>query len=163
MKIATTAEYTATPDEVFAVLSDPAFQEAKCVATAAIKHSAKVETSAGATVITTERVLPSDGLPDFARGMVGNTLKVVERQEWGAPGADGARKGKVTMEVVGAPLVLQGTLSLAPQGSGSVEVIDADLKAKIPLLGGQVEKAAAPPIREAFEIEIATAHEWLSR
>ena len=38
MKIATTMEYAATPQEVFAVLTDQAFQEAKCAATAAISR-----------------------------------------------------------------------------------------------------------------------------
>lgn len=163
MKIATTAEYAATPDEVFAVLSDPAFQEAKCAATAAVKHSASVETSGDQTVITTERVLPSDGLPDFAKNMVGETFKVAERQEWGARAADGTRTGTVTMQVVGVPLSLLGSLALRPSAGGSVETIDAELKAKIPLLGGKIEKAAAPPIQEAVDIEISTCREWLAR
>jgi hypothetical protein len=44
-----------------------------------------------------------------------------------------------------------------------VENLDSELKARLPLIGGKIEKAAAPAIREAIEIEGRTAQEWLSR
>ena len=163
MKIATTMDYAGTPEEVFAVLSDQAFQEAKCAATAAIRYSAAVKANGGGATITTERILPADGLPDFARSMVGETLKVVETQTWGAPAADGSRSGTVEMSVAGVPVALNGTLALAPGGAGTVEKLDAELKAKVPLIGGKIEKAAAPPIEEAIDIEAATVKEWLAR
>jgi hypothetical protein len=163
MKIAKTLEYTAAPDAVFAVLSDPTFQEAKCAATAAIRYTANVAHDAGRTIITTERVLPSDGLPDFAKSMVGETLKVTETQDWGPPAADGSRQGTVQMSVAGAPISLNGTLALAAGGPGTVEQLDSELKARVPLIGGKIEKAAAPPIEEAIVIEHRTAQEWLDR
>ncbi|QGN56748.1 DUF2505 domain-containing protein [Nostocoides sp. HKS02] len=163
MKIATTVEYAATPDEVFAVLSDAKFQEAKCAATAAVRHSATVKVVGDRTVITTERELPSDGLPDFAKSMVGDALKVTETQDWGPASDDGTRQGTVEMGVAGAPISLKGTLSLQPGGAGTVEALDAELKARVPLIGGKMEKAAAPPIEEAIAIEHQTAVEWLNR
>jgi Protein of unknown function (DUF2505) len=163
MKIAKSAEYPATPEQVFAVLADPKFQEAKCAATNALKHKADVTAVGTNTVITTERILPSEGLPDFAKSMVGETLKVVETQEWGPPERDGSRHGTVKMLVAGAPISLNGTISLVAGGAGTVEEIDAELKAKVPLIGGKIEKAAAPPIEEAIDIEVQTAHEWLTR
>jgi hypothetical protein len=164
MKIAKTIEYAGTPEEVFAVLSDVKFQAAKCAATAAIKHSADVQTVGDHTVITTERILPSDGLPDFAKSMVGDTLKVTETQDWGPASSGGGRRGTVEMAVAGAPIALKGTLMLAPgRGGGTVETLEAELKAKVPLIGGKIEKAASPPIEEAIDIEAQTAAEWLRR
>ena len=163
MKIAKPIEYAATPEEVFAVLSDVKFQEAKCAATAAIKHSADVKTVGDHTVITTNRVLPSDGLPDFAKSMVGATLKVTETQDWGPASADGSRRGTVEMAVAGAPIALKGTLAIAPGGPGTLEELEAELKAKVPLIGGKIEKAASPPIEESIDIEARTAKEWLAR
>ena len=163
MKIAKTVEYAASPEEVFAVLSDRAFQDAKCTATAAIRHTATVATEGDRTVITTERVLPTRGMPDFAKSMVGETLTVTERQDWGPAGADGSRQGTVSMAVAGVPVALKGTLSLTPAGAGSVEAIDADLKASVPLIGGKIEKAAAPPVEDAISIEQRVAQEWLAR
>jgi hypothetical protein len=163
MKIAKTVEYAASPEEVFAVLSDKAFQDAKCTATGAIRYTATVATEGHRTVITTERILPTDGMPDFAKSMVGDTLKVTERQDWGPAGADGGRHGTVSMVVSGAPVALKGTLSLAPGGPGSVEQVDADLKASVPLIGGKIEKAAAPPVEDAIAIEQRVAQQWLAR
>ena len=163
MKIAKTIEYAASPEEVFAVLADQAFQEAKCAATAAIRHTATVTTQGERTVITTERILPTDGMPDFAKGMVGDTLKVTETQDWGPAAEDGARDGTLSMSVAGAPVSMKGSLSLAPGGAGSVETLDADLKASVPLIGGQIEKAAAPPVEQAIAIEQRLAKEWLAR
>ena len=163
MKIAKSIEYAASPEEVFAVLSDVKFQEAKCAATAAVKHSADVKTVGDHTVITTERILPSDGLPDFAKSMVGDTLKVTETQDWGPAGGGGGRRGTVEMAVAGAPIALKGTLMLAPAAGGTVETLDAELKATVPLIGGKIEKAAAPPIEEAIDIEATTARTWLKR
>src|SRR5437016_14039732 len=135
MKIATTIEYAAAPEKVFSVLSDKAFHEAKCAATAAVRYSANVATEGDRTVITTERILPSDGLPEFAKSMVGETLKVIEKQDWGPAQADGSRQGTVVMSVAGVPISLTGTLSLRPRGSGTVEQLDSELKAKVPLIG----------------------------
>ncbi len=163
MKIANTVEYAASPTEVFEVLSDTKFQEAKCAATAAIKYSANVKTSGDRTVITTERIVPSAGLPDFAKSMVGETLKVTETQDWGPASDDGSRQGTVEMGVAGSPLSLKGTLSLKPGGAGTVETLESELKAKVPLIGGKLEKAAAPPIEQAIAIEHETAKEWLTR
>ena len=163
MKIAKTVEYTATPQEVFAVLADPAFQEAKCAATAAVRYTASVTSEGAHTVITTERTLPTDGMPEFAKGMVGEHLRVTERQDWGPAAADGGRQGTVSMTVAGIPVALRGTLALAAGGPGTVETIDADLKASVPLIGGKIEKTAAPPVEEAIVIEQRVAQEWLAR
>jgi hypothetical protein len=95
--------------------------------------------------------------------MVGETLKVTETQDWGPAAADGSRRATVEMLVSGAPITLKGTMSLTPGGPGTLEEIDAELKAKVPLVGGKIEKAAAPPIEEAIDIEARTAHEWLAR
>src|SRR6476660_9774766 len=126
MKIAKSIEYAATPDEVFAVLSDVKFQEAKCAATAALKHSANVETVGDHTVITTSRILPRDGLPDFAKSPVGENLNGTQTQDWGPASADGSRRGTVEMAVAGAPTALNGTLALTPGGPGAVEKLDAE-------------------------------------
>jgi hypothetical protein len=67
------------------------------------------------------------------------------------------------MAVAGVPIALMGTLSLAADGPGSVELLDSELKARVPLIGGKIEKAAAPPIENAIAIEHRTAQEWLDR
>ena len=42
-------------------------------------------------------------------------------------------------------------------------MLDADLKANVPLIGGKLEKAAADPIHTAIDIETGLLREWLAR
>lgn len=163
MKITKTVEYAATPEEVFAVLAHAEFQEAKCAATGATHYGATVEDEGDRTLINTDRTLPSSELPDFVRSLAGDHLRVHERQVWGPAEADGSRHGTVDMHVAGFPLTLKGTLSLTPDAVGTLQVIDTEVKAKVPLIGGKVEQAAARPIEHAIVVEQRTTQEWLAR
>ncbi len=112
--------------------------------------------------MVTKRDLPADGLPDFAKSMVGGTLSVTETYEWGAAAGDGSRTGTLTVEVAGAPVALRSAVRLAPTAGGSQITVDGDLKASIPLFGGKVEKAAAPAVIEAMRSEQRTGTAWLA-
>ena len=163
MKISATFDYAATPHDVFAMLVNEDFQARKCVATGALSHSVSVRAEGDRTVIVSSRDLPTDGFPDFVKSLVGATLAVTETQDWGPAGPDGTRQGRLTVDIAGAPIDLAGTLSLAPAGEGSVESVDGDLKARIPLIGGKIEKAAAPAIESAIRAERKTGQAWLVR
>ena len=161
MKISATFDYAATPHEVFAMLADEEFQTRKCAATGALRHSVSISAQGDRTVIISSRDLPTKDFPDFVKSLVGATLAVTETQDWGPAGQDGARQGTLTVEIAGAPIDLAGTLSLAPAGGGSVESLDGDLKARIPLIGAKIEKAAAPAIESAIRVERETGQAWL--
>ena len=44
-----------------------------------------------------------------------------------------------------------------------MQVLDAELKANVPFIGGKIERAAAEPIQGAIEIETGLLREWLAR
>ncbi|MEP7016403.1 MAG: DUF2505 domain-containing protein [Actinomycetota bacterium] len=163
MKISATFDYSATPQRVFAMLTDAEFQNRKCIATGALSHSVSISTEGDRTIIINHRQMPTDGFPDFVKSMVGATLAVTETQVWGPPSHDGGREGSIKVDLGSAPLDLVGVLSLAPAGQGSLESVDANLKAKIPLLGGKIEKAAAPAIESAIRVERETGQAWLRK
>jgi len=162
MKISATLDYAATPHEVFAMLADEAFQTRKCEATGALNHTVSISAQGDRTVIVSSRDLPTDDFPAFVKGLVGDTLAITETQDWGPPGTDGTRQGTLTIDIAGAPIDLDGTLSLAAAGHGSVESVQGDLKARIPMFGGQIEKAAAPAIESAINIEREIGQAWLA-
>jgi hypothetical protein len=62
----------------------------------------------------------------------------------------------------GAPIHLEGNISLAQGGHGSIETIEADLRARIPILGAKIEQAAAPAIQSAIRVEEETGEAWLA-
>ena len=84
------------------------------------------------TVIVSKRAMPTDKLPDFVKSFVGKELHLTETSDWGPAAADGSRQGRLTVTVGGAPITLDATLSLAPSGQGSRELVEGDLTAKVP-------------------------------
>jgi hypothetical protein len=163
MKISAIIDYAATPEAVFAMLVDEEFQNQKCAATGSLHHTVSIVARDGRTVIVSTRDMPADDFPPFVRSMVGDTLPVTETQEWGPPETKGARHGTLTVEITGAPVGLEGTLSLALGGLGCLETIEGDLTARIPLFGNKVEQAAAPAVRGAIRVESRTGKAWLER
>jgi uncharacterized protein YndB with AHSA1/START domain len=162
MKISDIIEFAAPPEEVFAMFADEEFQKRKCVATGALRHTVSITAQDDRTLIVSTRDMPSGGFPSFVKSMVGETLAVTETQDWGPLGTDGVRHGRLAVEIAGAPIALHATLSLASGGQGSVETIEGDLKARIPLLGQKIEESAAPAIQSAIRVEGETGMAWLA-
>jgi hypothetical protein len=162
MKISDTVHYAATPEEVFAMFANEDFQGRKCAATGARRHSVSISKQGDHTVIVSTRDLPTNGFPDYVKSMVGDTLVVTETQDWGPPGTEGSRRGRLTVDIAGAPVGLAGTLTLDRGGQGTVETVEGDLKAKVALIGAMIENAAAPAIRSAIRVEGETGHAWLA-
>ncbi|MGL5817793.1 MAG: DUF2505 domain-containing protein [Phycicoccus sp.] len=162
MRLTLREEFDAGPDAVYAVLVDPAFQDAKCAATSE-GGTYTVDITAGATGqrVRTERDLPAAGLPDIARSFVGNRLTIVEVLEWARD--DSGHRATLDLHVKGAPLTLKGALALGLSSTGTTESLDAELKANVPFIGGKIEQSAAVPIRAAFDVETELLREWLAR
>lgn len=153
MKFTHRAEYPASPEDAWAVMSSQEFQDAKCEATSTGTWSSSVETAGDRTTITSERVLPTDDLPDIAKSFVGPTLTVAEVQAWGPAAADGSRTAQLSVHLKGAPMTLNGTVRLSPNGSGSVQELEGELKVSVPFIGGKLEKAASEPLMFAAKTE----------
>ena len=165
MRLTDEIRYDADQGTVFAMLTDADFQERKCTATGALDSAVEIERfSDGGATIRTERTMPSDQVPDFARAFVGGTLRVVQVEDWAAPGPDGAREGTVVVEIKGAPVRFAGSLALGPartDGAGTVEAIDGDIKASVPLIGGRMERALEPALKAAIRVEEREGRAWL--
>ncbi|GAB2676061.1 DUF2505 domain-containing protein [Thalassiella azotivora] len=163
MRIQEQVRYPATPDAVAAALADPRFSDRVTELMGASEGSVDVDGDpAGPFTVTTVRRLPTDDFPDVARSFVGATVQVRQVDAWAAPAPDGSRAGTISVEIVGAPLRLTGTLHLAPDGDSTVQSVDGDLKASVPLLGGKLERAAEPAVHGAIRQQIRAGREWLS-
>lgn len=162
MKISETVDYPATPDVVFAMLTDEQFQARKCVAAGALRYASAVEPVGEGVRIVTKRDLPTEDLPDFAKSLIGRKLAITETYDWGPPAADGSRSGELDVEVAGAPVSLTARVALVPRGAGTQMRIDGDLKASIPLVGGKVERSAAPAVIDGIHQEGRTGRAWLA-
>jgi hypothetical protein len=163
VQVSAEIRYDADPARVFEMLSDPAFQEAKCVASGALEHAVEVSLAedGGATVLC-RRKMPTEHVPDFVRSFIGATLTLVETQTWRPAGHDGSRTGAIAVQIEGAPVRFAGSLALVADGGGTLEPIEGELKASVPLLGGQIERAAEPAVMAAIKVEQRTGITWLA-
>lgn len=163
MHLTAQVRYPADVDRVAALLADPGFVDAKVRATGALSHTVDVVGTGGeAFTVTTRRQMPTDTIPAQFRSFLGASLEVRQVEAWEAP-AEGTRRGTVVVEITGAPVRLRGTVALVPEGGGTVQHYDGDLKASVPLFGNAVEQATAEAVRAALGAEERTAAEWLAR
>ena len=163
MRVDAEIRYTAPPDAVGTMLADPEFVDRKCAATGALRHTARVDGDAsGAFTVTTVRTMPTNTFPDVARKLVGKTVDITETDSWDAAAADGSRRGTVVVTISGAPLKLDGTLSLDADGTGARQTIGGDLKASVPIIGGKLERASEPALKMAIRSEEKVGAAWLS-
>jgi hypothetical protein len=163
VRVTADLRYDADPTTVFEMLMDPAFQDRKLGQTGALTWEVQVRPENGGAVIVTRRAMPTDQVPDAFKSLVGNEIRIAQTETWGPAGPDGARTGTLDLEVVGAPVRLKASLSLTATGDGgSVELVDGELKARVPLIGGRIEKAAEPAVRAAIDAEQRIGRAWLA-
>src|SRR5688500_16163048 len=94
---------TATTEDAWALLVDPEFRAAVCEATHALDYHVQVEEHHdGGALVTVERKMPAD-LPDFIKKLVGETVEVVQSEEWGAAGENGERTAVLRVRIKGQP------------------------------------------------------------
>jgi hypothetical protein len=93
---------------------------------------------------------------------VGDTIDLQQTDVWGPAALDGSRTGTIAIDLVGAPVTLRGTLSLIPDGAGSVMSIAGKIKASVPFVGGKIEQAVHGGLIEAARREEQVGKEWLS-
>lgn len=160
MDLKLSARYDAGPADVFAIISDPSFREAACKATHAVTFDVSVTESGDDTVVRVERELPTDKIPDFAKKFVGATITVVQTETWHPADASGGRQADVRGEIKGTPASFSGTASLTPDGSGTVQSADLDVKVAVPLIGKKVEPYIAQAIEASLVKEQELGQTW---
>ena len=153
MKVTQTAHYDLPPEDVLAIIADEAFQEEKCRRTYAREYEASVNESGSRTLIKTQRAMPTDNLPDIARGFVGDRFTIHETHLWSGPDAQGRYVADIKVHVQGAPMTGSGRRTLTPNSGGTRDDIQISISASIPLIGRRIEQMSAPMVSAAAEIE----------
>ncbi|NNG37760.1 DUF2505 domain-containing protein [Flexivirga sp. ID2601S] len=151
------------PDEVYDDAIKTEYQDDICQNAGALSYNSSVVEKGPGHQVTVQRVMPSGDVPDLLKKLVGDKVDVTQVITWGERQADGSRTGTVEVTMKGQPITMKGTTSIAPEGTGSRVGVKADLKAKLPLIGGKIEKMAAPEILNAIKAEEETSHQWDDR
>ncbi|GAA1861446.1 DUF2505 domain-containing protein [Myceligenerans crystallogenes] len=163
--------YPAGLDDVSAMLADERFVRWRTEQTvrAGAPDGGTVEQAdvtgsvEGGFTVVVRRTLPTDQIPAQVRSFVGNTLEVRQAEAWESQ--DGGRRvGTLSVEILGAPVRITGTVRLEqlPDG-GTRQTYDGDVRATVPLFGTVVEDAAARAVRTTLEAEAAAGRTWLAQ
>jgi threonine dehydrogenase-like Zn-dependent dehydrogenase len=97
-------------------------------------------------------VLPASA-SDAVKRLVGETVKVVQTEEWHAPGDSGTRTADLVIEIMGQPATMKGSIELRSSGTSVVQTITGDLKVSVPFFGKKIEPEIADAILAAIAVE----------
>ncbi|WP_435768954.1 DUF2505 domain-containing protein [Nocardioides sp. SYSU DS0651] len=150
--------YDAPADAVAAMLSDPKFREEVCVAVNATTFTVTIDGGVDAKDVTIDMEQPTDRIPSFAKKFVGETTNVVQKEKWTSP-----THGEVTVTIPGKPGEMRGTATLVEKDGVTTELVDMEIKVKIPLVGGKIEDLLAKLLKSALNAEHRTGRDYLSR
>ena len=149
--------YSAHPAEVYAMLADPAFRDRVCVAQQVVSHEIELTPSGDGFTLVTDQVQNTAGLPAIAKKVAGDTTRAVITEDWGDPSG-----GTVEIVAPGKPTSSRGTIRLVADGTGTTEVVELEVKVKVPLIGGRLEALMADQIRSGLDVEHTVGTAWLA-
>ena len=138
------------------MLSDPAFREQVAEAQEVVSVDVRLTATDDGFTLINDQVQNTAGLPAIAKKITGDTTQAVITEEWHSH-----TSGSVSITAPGKPTAATGTLKLAPDGDGTVEIVELDVKVKVPLIGGKLEKLMADNIESGYRVEHTVGRAWL--
>ncbi|HWJ08502.1 MAG TPA: DUF2505 domain-containing protein [Nocardioides sp.] len=148
--------YEADPDEVFAMLADPAFRERVAAAQDVVSVDVTITPQGDGFTLLSDQVQRTAGLPAIARKIAGDTTRAVIRETW-----SDRSSGTIEITAPGKPTTMAGTIRLTPGGSGTTYVQELEIGVKVPVVAGKLERIMADNIDEGLSVEHATGIAWL--
>jgi hypothetical protein len=157
MRFERTLRYDAPPDAVFAMLGEAVFRELVCEEQHTVDATATVDGVDDTMSVMVDQKRPAEGIPSFAKKLVGDTIHIQQREEWSS-----RTDATLEVSVPGKPGHLKGTITLRPDGEGTVETVSGDIKVHIPLVGGKLEGLIAELFEHALRAEQRVGTRWLA-
>lgn len=153
MKLEHSVRYDATPADVYAMLTDPAFREKASWAQQV--ESVDVQVTGGEVRI--EMVQPNTDIPVFARAFAGETTRAIQSESW-----TGGESADFSVTTPGKPAGISGTRRLVADGGGTLDTFDGEARAKVPLIGGKIEKLIGEKLKQGWDTEHEVGNAWLT-
>jgi hypothetical protein len=156
MSYRVSAQYTADPASVFAVITDPDVVVARFEDAGDEQVTVERCEEEGAGFVVRWTRVATAPLPGFAKKVLSPRNTLVETDRWQAANADGSRSGTFEIETRGAPVKVVGTMRLEAIPSGGTRyTIEGDLQVRVPLVGGKIASWASGYAVPRTEAELA--------
>ncbi|MDN5743883.1 MAG: DUF2505 domain-containing protein [Nocardioidaceae bacterium] len=156
MKFHRALAYQATPEEVFAMIADPAFRRQVAQAQNVASIEVTIQPRGDGLHVGVDQEQNTAGLPAIAKKIAGDTTRAIIAEEW----SDHA-SGDYQITAPGKPTKAIGTVSIKPDGEGANYVLDLEVSVKVPLIGGKLEKVMSDQIADGLQIEHRVGMAWL--
>lgn len=157
MKFRHELAYDASPADVYAMLADPAFRTKVCEAQQVVSHDITLTPSGAGFTLVNDQVQNTAGLPAIAKKIAGDTTRAVINEDW-----KDASGGSLEITAPGKPTSSKGTITLVERNGGTVEVVELEVKVKVPLIAGKLEALMADQIQAGMDIEHTVGAAWLA-
>jgi len=149
--------YDAPLADVAAMLADPAFREKVCDALHAISRTVTITGTTESGSVAIDYSQAAAGIPSFARKIVGDTIDIVQREQWSA------HRAALDITIPGKPGDMKGTITLTERGGTTVETVTVEIRVGVPLIGGKLERLIEEILVKALRKENQVGREWLAR
>jgi hypothetical protein len=156
MKLHHEIVYDAPLTEVYAMLADPDFRKVSTDAMGVISADVSITAKGAGMTVVIDQVQPTEGVPGFAKKFAGETTRAIQTEEWGS-----SSSATISIETPGKPTSVVGTLTLTESSGRTTEAMDAEVKVKVPLVGGKLESLMAELIAKGMDKEQAAGAAWL--
>jgi hypothetical protein len=147
----------ATPEQVYAMLADPAFREAVCEYQGYHRHDITITPEGAGMSVVVDQHRPADGVPAIAQKLVGDEINVHQQEHW-TSGTDAS----LDVAIPGKPGHLKGTVHLAGDAGGTTETVAVEVRVSIPLIGGKIEGVLGDMLVKALKAENKVGRDWLA-
>lgn len=147
----------ATPEQVYAMLATPEFREAVCAYQGFPDRTVTITPSGAGMSVKVDQVRPADEVPGFAKRFVGDTINIVQEENWSSP-----TSAALQVLIPGKPGEMVGTISLAGDDAGTTETVAVKVKVNIPLVGGKIGDFIAQMLLRALKAENKVGRDWLA-
>jgi uncharacterized protein DUF2505 len=153
----------ATAADVVGLAHDPEFRAAVCRATKSVDFEVDVQVDDdGYTEVVVSRTLPAH-VPDMVKRLVGDTVEIIQSESWAPDDDSGLYTAELTVQVVGQPAVLRGSLIVDADDEGAVQIVQGEIRVSMPFIGRRFENELAKGIVAAARREQEIGRGWLSR
>ena len=147
-----------TPEQVYAMLADPAFREEVCERQRYPKRTVTITPNGSGMEVTVDQYRPATEVPSFARKLVGEEINILQEEQWSS-----ATDAALSVTIPGKPGSMIGTVALREQDGGTIETVEVDVKVNIPLIGGKLEDFIGGMLLRALKAENKVGQDWLAR
>ena len=160
-KLSNTDRYSATPDQMIAIMSDPDYLTAKYTALGDKTFTVDTQTATDDSLdLKVSRSVDAD-LPGALKKVMGDTNDLVQTESWSTGGA--TKTAVVTIDAPGKPITITANFQISPVGDSECDyTVDFEIKSSIPLAGGKIEKMVKAENVAMLPKEKAFNDKWLS-